>query len=118
MFSDDPRLGFLAQRDRFQTALDGGTVLAPAKSLDEMQTVVTNATVNGFLAAFFGLLVVIVLLDATRVCIAAIRTQRAGGVVATTEVPAVRSQIPTPAGMFTRGPEHHEAAEPSASVRR
>ena len=116
VFSDDPRLGFLAQRDRFQTALDGGTVLAPAKSLDEMQTVVTNATVNGFLAAFFGLLVVIVLLDATRVCIASIRTQRAGGVVATTEVPAVRSQIPTPAGMFSRGPEHHDAAPVGAAA--
>jgi len=60
--------------------------------------------------------VVIVLLDATRVCVAAIRTQRAGGVVPTTETPAVPSQIPTPTGMFARGPEHHDAAAVGAAV--
>ena len=100
VFSDDPRLGFLAQRDRYQTALDAGQLLAPAKSLDDMSTIVTNATVNGALGFLFGALVVIVLLDATRVCLQSLRTQRAGGVVQTTETPHVPSRLVAPAGFL------------------
>ena len=48
-------------------------MLAPAKSLDEMQQVVTNSTVDGILAAFFALLVIVVIADATRVCVRALR---------------------------------------------
>jgi carbon starvation protein len=59
VFSDSPTLGFFAQRARYQEALDAGKVLAPAKSLEAMQTVVTNSIVDGILAAFFALLVVI-----------------------------------------------------------
>ena len=110
VFSDDPKLGFLAQRARFQDALDEGTVLAPAKDLDQMSTVVTNATVNGFLAFFFGLLVIIILLDATRVSIASIRLQRAGGVVPTTETPYVPSRIVAPAGLVATADEKRAMA--------
>ena len=77
MFSSDPKLGFFSQRDRFKEALDNGEVLAPAKSLDDMQKVVTNSTVDGILAAFFAILIIIVILDATRICIKAIRVARA-----------------------------------------
>ena len=66
VFSDSPTLGFFAQRARYQEALDAGKVLAPAKSLQAMQTVVTNSIVDGVLAAFFALLVVIVIADAVR----------------------------------------------------
>ena len=31
VFSDDPKLGFFAQRDRFKDAIANGEVLAPAK---------------------------------------------------------------------------------------
>ena len=75
VFSSDPKLGFFSQRDRFKEALDSGEVLAPAKSLDDMQKVVTNSTVDGILAAFFAILIVIVILDATRICIKAIRSR-------------------------------------------
>ena len=47
VFSDDPKLGFFAQREHFQEALDNGEVLAPAKNMDDMQQVVTNSTVDG-----------------------------------------------------------------------
>src|SRR4029450_13689724 len=35
VFSDTPKLGFFAQRDKFQDALDQGQVVAPAKSIDD-----------------------------------------------------------------------------------
>ena len=31
VFSDDPKIGFFAQRDAFQDALDAGEVLPPAQ---------------------------------------------------------------------------------------
>jgi carbon starvation protein len=97
VFSGDPTLGFFSQRDRFKEALDNGEVLAPAKSLDDMQKVVTNSTVDGILAAFFAILIVVVILDATRICIKAIRSREP---LPSTEVPAEESQIQAPAGLF------------------
>jgi len=67
VFSGDPKLGFFSQRERYANALDQGDVLAPAKSLDDMQAIVTNSTVDGILAAFFAILIVIVIADAIRV---------------------------------------------------
>jgi carbon starvation protein len=97
VFSDDPKLGFFAQRDRFQTALDKGDVLPPAKGIDDMQTVVTNSTVDGVLAALFAVLVIVVLLDSARVWVKAIR---AGRPLETTETPPEPSRLVAPAGLF------------------
>jgi carbon starvation protein len=71
-------------------------VLAPATSLDGMQQVVTNTTIDGILAAFFALLVIVVIADATRVCVKALRQPET---VTTTEVPYVRSTLVAPAGL-------------------
>jgi carbon starvation protein len=98
VFSNDPKLGFFAQRDRFNDAIAQGQVLPPAKSMDDMHAVVTNSTVDGILSAFFAILIVIVLLDATRISIKAIR---AGG-LPTTEVPPTPSRLRVPSGLFTR----------------
>jgi carbon starvation protein len=57
VFSDAPTLGFSTERSRHQEALAAGKVLPPAKSLEDMQSVVTNSTVDGILAAFFAILV-------------------------------------------------------------
>ena len=76
VFSSDPKLGFFAQRDRFQDAIANGEVLAPAKTMDDMHAVVTNSTVDGILAAFFAILIIIVIADATRISIKAIRKRR------------------------------------------
>ena len=61
VFSSDPKLGFFAQRDKFQDAIDAGEVLPPAKTMDDMHAVVTNSTVDGILAAFFAILIIIVI---------------------------------------------------------
>jgi hypothetical protein len=54
VFSDDPKLGFFAQRDAFQDAIDSGEVLPPAQNVGDMEQIVTNSTVDGVLAAFFA----------------------------------------------------------------
>jgi len=53
----DPRIGFLAHARRFGEALDKGQVLAPAKSLLEMQRILFNDYVDATLAAVLIVLV-------------------------------------------------------------
>src|SRR3954449_11620555 len=67
VFSDDPKLGFFAQRSKFVDGIDAGKVLPPAKSMDDMHTGVTNAAVEAVLAALFAILIVIVILDVMRI---------------------------------------------------
>ncbi len=110
VFSDDPILGFFAQRERYSDAIDAGEVLPPATSMDDMNQVVTNTTVDGILAAFFAILVVVVIADAARVCI---RTLRAGGQAETTEVPYVRSTIVAPSGLIPTADERRAMASAS-----
>src|SRR5215213_1126000 len=102
VFSDDPKIGFFAQRDQFQDALDAGEVLPPATSVDDMHTVVTNSTVDGVLAALFAVLIVIVILDAARIWV---RVIRSGRPAPTTETPFVQSRISAPAGLFPTADE-------------
>ncbi|MYS81490.1 carbon starvation CstA family protein [Embleya scabrispora] len=90
IFSDDPRVGFFAQRDRYADAIDAGKVLGPAKSMDDMHTVVLNSTVDGVLIALFLVLIALVMGNAAVVCVRAIRT---GGPVPTTETPYVASTL-------------------------
>jgi carbon starvation protein len=97
VFSDDPKLGFFAQRDTFQEALDNGEVMAPAESLDDMEQIVTNSTVDGVLAAFFALLIILIIADAARVWIGTIRGTRP---VKLTEVPAQPSRLVAPSGLI------------------
>jgi carbon starvation protein len=98
VFSGNPKLGFFAQRDKFNDAIAQGQVVAPAKSMDDMHAVVTNSTVDGVLAALFAILIIIVIADATRISIKGIR---AGG-LPTTEVPPSESNLRAPSGLFTR----------------
>ncbi|WP_262007336.1 carbon starvation CstA family protein [Streptomyces sp. FIT100] len=109
VFSDDPKVGFFAQRDKYQAGIDAGQVLPPAKSMDDMSTVVTNSTVDGVLAAFFAVLIVVVLVDAAWVCVKAIRAPESARL---TEVPYVESKIVAPAGLI---PTKEEKAELAAA---
>jgi carbon starvation protein len=102
VFSDDPKLGFFAQRDKFQAALDQGDVVAPAKSVGDMHSIVTNSTVDGVLAAFFAILIVVVIADAARVWVKAIRAREP---LPTTETPPVESQLIAPSGLFPTAEE-------------
>jgi carbon starvation protein len=102
VFSDVPTLGFFAQRDRFQEALDRGEVLAPAQNLDDMRSVVTNSTVDGILAALFAVLIIIVIADAARVWVKAIRAREP---LPSTEAEPVESKLVAPAGLFPTADE-------------
>jgi carbon starvation protein len=102
VFSDNPKLGFFAQRDKFNGSIDAGKVLPPAKTMDDMHAVVTNSTVDGILAALFAILIIIVILDATRISIKAIRSR---DLLPSTEVPAEQSHLDAPSGLFGRADE-------------
>jgi carbon starvation protein len=97
VFSDDPKIGFFAQRDAFNDAIANGEVLPPAKNMDQMHTVVTNSTVDGILAALFAAMIIVVILDSMRIWIKALR---AGGQLPTFEAKHVASRIAAPAGLI------------------
>ncbi len=53
IFHDNPRIGFLAHAEKYQEAVAQGVILAPAKSIEQMQQVIFNDYVNTSLAALF-----------------------------------------------------------------
>jgi carbon starvation protein len=93
IFSDDPRVGFFAQRARYADGISSGTVLAPAKTLDDMHTVVSNSTVDGVLIALFLVLVATVIANAAVVCVRALRSPTP---LPTTEAPYTESLLDLP----------------------
>ncbi|WP_345174869.1 carbon starvation CstA family protein [Streptomyces lavendulae] len=107
VFSDDVKVGFFAQRDKYRTGIDAGKVLPPAKTMDEMHTVVTNATVDGVLSVLFAVLILIVLADAARTCLKAVADP---GSVRLSEVPWTESKIVAPAGLLASAEEKAELA--------
>jgi carbon starvation protein len=107
VFSGDPRLGFFTQRATYQEALAAGHVLPPATNLGDMHKVVTNATIDGILAAVFALLVVVVIVDAARIWMRAIRRP---GEATIMETPAEPSQVLAPAGLFPTAEEREQMA--------
>ncbi|MBB5018117.1 carbon starvation protein [Chitinivorax tropicus] len=74
VFSDNPKVGFLAHAHKYETALSQGEVLAPAKSLAQMQQVVFNDYLDATLAGGFMLLVISIVLFGARACWQAYRT--------------------------------------------
>ncbi|MCY7396947.1 MAG: carbon starvation protein A [Nocardioides sp.] len=101
VFSDNPALGYFAQADRYRTARDAGEILAPATDVSQMETVITNSTVNGILQASFALLVIVIVANAALIWVKALRA----GSLPTTEVPAVASQLVAPADFFATSQE-------------
>ncbi|MBY8822124.1 carbon starvation CstA family protein [Sphingomonas colocasiae] len=76
IFSGDPKVGFLAHADIFSAAIARGEVLAPAKSMAQMQAIVFNDRVDAGLCAFFMFVVVSILFFTIRTCLAARRDPR------------------------------------------
>ncbi|MFM9366839.1 carbon starvation CstA family protein [Streptomyces sp. Da 82-17] len=111
VFSDDPKVGFFAQRSTYQDGIDAGKVLPPAKSMDDMHTVVTNSTVDGVLSILFAVLILIVLADAARVCVKAVRDPESAKL---TEAPYVESKVVAPAGLWATKEEKAELAAAGA----
>ncbi|MEV0165173.1 carbon starvation protein [Nonomuraea fuscirosea] len=108
VFSADPTLGFFAQRDRYQAALDQGQLLAPAKTTDAMRQIVVNSTVDGILAALFAILIIVVILDAARVWIKAIRSPEP---LPDAEAPFEESKLLAPAGLIATREEKEMMAK-------
>ena len=74
VFSDDVRIGFLSHARKFGGALAQGQVLAPAKSIEQMQRIVQNDHVDASLALLFISVVVLVLLLGLRAALQARRS--------------------------------------------
>jgi carbon starvation protein len=108
VFSDNPTLGYFAQRQRYADAQAAGEVLAPAKDADQMQQIITNSTLNGVLQSFFAVLVLVVVANAVVVIVRAIR---AGGSLPTTEEPPTPSHLVEPSGLFATPEEKRALAE-------
>lgn len=113
VFSTDPKIGFFAQRAQYSEALAAGeTSLGTAHTVQEMEQVVVNTTVDGILSLLFALLIIVVLVDACRVWVKALR---AGGSLPTTEVPYQRSTLWAPSGLVATKREREIAADLAGS---
>lgn len=66
IFDTNPRIGFLAHASKYQDAIMEGIVLAPAKSLEQMQQVIFNDYVNATLAGLFMTVLISMLIFGTR----------------------------------------------------
>jgi carbon starvation protein len=73
VFGSEVRVSFLAHARAFSAAAESGKVLAPAKSLDDMQQVITNDYVDASLTVLFMLVVVATLAFGVRAALAARR---------------------------------------------
>ncbi|GAA4877134.1 carbon starvation CstA family protein [Saccharopolyspora cebuensis] len=103
IFSADPSIGFFAQRAAYQAALDAGeTSKGSAHSVADMQQVVVNSTVTGVLSVLFAVLIIVVLVDAIRVWIKALRASEP---LPTTEEPYQESTLWAPSGLIPTAEE-------------
>ncbi len=73
LFSSDPKVGFLAHAAKFADAAARGEVLAPAKTMAEMQRIIFNDRIDAALIALFLGVVVSILAFGIRTCRAALR---------------------------------------------
>ncbi|AKC68989.1 carbon starvation CstA family protein [Pandoraea oxalativorans] len=76
MFDADPKVGFLAHAAKYQAALAEGKLLAPAKSVAQMQQIVFNDYVDATLAGVFMFVVVAVAAFGVRTILVARRENK------------------------------------------
>ncbi|WP_339710465.1 carbon starvation CstA family protein [uncultured Sphingosinicella sp.] len=74
LFSPDPKIGFLSHAAKFSEAAARGEVLAPAKSMAEMDRIIFNDRIDAALCAVFLAVVLSLLFFAVKTCIAARRS--------------------------------------------
>jgi len=113
VFSDNPAIGYFTQRERYADALDAGELLAPATSVDQMEQVILNSTVNGTLQSIFALLVIVVVANAMVIWV---RALRAGG-LSTTEVPWHESHLVAPSDFLATAEEKESVRQWEAAGR-
>lgn len=66
IFHDNPRIGFLAHAEKYQEAVTQDIVLAPAKSIGQMQQVIFNDYINVTLTALFIAVLISILMFGIR----------------------------------------------------
>ena len=73
IFHSDARIGFLALARKFSAAAAEGKLLAPAKSIEEMQRVAFNNYLDAVVCGFFVLLVLAMCIFAAKICLQALK---------------------------------------------
>jgi carbon starvation protein len=73
IFHPDPRIGFVSLARKFGDAAAQGTLLAPAKSIEEMQRVAFNNYLDAVVCGFFVLLVIAMCVFAAKICLQALK---------------------------------------------
>lgn len=66
IFHDNPRIGFLAHAEKYQDAVTQDIVLAPARSIGQMQQVIFNDYINVTLTALFMAVLISILMFGIR----------------------------------------------------
>ncbi|MEG3127362.1 carbon starvation CstA family protein [Pantoea cypripedii] len=75
IFHEKPSIGFLAQASKFRKGIDEGVIIAPAKTVADMQTIVFSNQINALLCGFFMLVAVTMLIAAFFVIRRALRSE-------------------------------------------
>ncbi|NDK39234.1 carbon starvation protein A [Pseudoxanthomonas gei] len=86
IFDSNPAVGFLAQAAKYRAGINAGEIVAPAKSIEQMQQIATNSYVNTVLTALFLFVVFSVLVYA----VGAVRKARANPQRSDRETPYVK----------------------------
>lgn len=96
IFHENPKIGFLAQANRFSDAIARGEILKPAKTLEEMQTIVMSNQINAALCGFFMIVAIVMVIAA----IGIVRRALASPTPTAHEAPAVYAdpKVITPRG--------------------
>lgn len=76
LISSSPAIGFLAHGRKFADAAARGEILAPAKSMAEMEAIIFNDRIDAALCGLFLAVVLSLLYFTIRTCIAALREDR------------------------------------------
>jgi carbon starvation protein CstA len=76
VFHPDPKIGFIALARKFSDAAAQGTLLAPAKSIEEMQRVAFNNYLDAVVCSVFVLLVIAMCFFAAKICLQALKQTR------------------------------------------
>ncbi|KQG37594.1 carbon starvation protein A [Acinetobacter pittii] len=96
IFHENPKIGFLAQANRFSDAIARGEILKPAKTFEEMQTIVMSNQINAALCGFFMIVAIVMVIAA----IGIVRRALASPTPTAHEAPAVYAdpKVVTPRG--------------------
>ena len=76
LFSPDAKIGFLAHAEKYGAAIKEGKVLAPAKSMDQMNQILLNDRIDAVLCAMFIGLVLAIAGFGILACVRAFRDSR------------------------------------------